>query len=366
MANVTTDIKAITKELVQLSKVKGTLTDKDIYDFLGESQIEPEKLEKIYEALKKACVDVIEEVVEDFEIDNIETTDSLASDYFSATEKDRAKTEVVLYEDSVKAYLEEIGNIPLLTAQDEAEIAQRISQGDEAAVKTLTESNLRLVVSIAKRYTNRGLSFQDLIQEGNLGLIKAVEKFDHTKGFKFSTYATWWIRQAITRAIADKARAIRVPVHMSERINKYSKIHAMLLSELDREPTLEEIAERMGITVDKVNEIIRYSQDTVSLETPVGEEDDSHLGDFIPDEDALSPIDAVSQVMLREDIEKILDSLSPREREVIKLRFGFKDGKVYTLEEVGKIFNVTRERIRQVEAKALRIMRHPKKINSIM
>ena len=262
-------------------------------------------------------------------------------------------------DDPVRMYFKEIGKVPLLTAEEERELAIRIEQGDEEAKKKLCESNLRLVVSIARRYLNRGLSFLDLIQEGNLGLIKAVEKFDYTKGYKFSTYATWWIRQAITRSIADQARTIRIPVHMVETINKLIRISRQLLQEYGREPTSEEIAKEMGIPVEKVREIKKISQDPVSLETPIGEEEDSHLGDFIPDEDIPSPVDAAAYSMLQKQLREVLDTLSEREKKVLILRFGLDDGRPRTLEEVGKEFNVTRERIRQIEAKALRKLRHP-------
>ena len=260
---------------------------------------------------------------------------------------------------AVRMYLKEIGKVPLLTGAEERELAIRMEQGDEEAKKKLCESNLRLVVSIAKRYLNRGLSFLDLIQEGNLGLIKAVDKFDYTKGYKFSTYATWWIRQAITRSIADQARTIRIPVHMVETINKLIRISRQLLQELGREPTSEEIAKEMGITVEKVREIKKISQDPVSLETPIGEEEDSHLGDFIPDDDVPAPVEAAAYSMLKEQLMEVLDTLSDREKKVLMLRFGLEDGRPRTLEEVGKEFNVTRERIRQIEAKALRKLRHP-------
>ena len=265
----------------------------------------------------------------------------------------------VAIDDPVKVYLKEIGRVPLLTPDEEVDLAVRISNGDEAAKKRLSEANLRLVVSIAKRYLGRGMQFLDLIQEGNLGLIKAVEKFDYTKGFKFSTYATWWIRQAITRAIADQARTIRIPVHMVETINKVKKVSSQLLHANGREPSAEEIAEELEMPVEKVREIMRVAQEPVSLETPIGEEEDSHLGDFIPDDDAPAPADAASHTLLKETLGSVLDSLTPREEKVLRLRFGLEDGRSRTLEEVGKEFNVTRERIRQIEAKALRKLRHP-------
>ena len=268
-------------------------------------------------------------------------------------------TDGISIDDPVKVYLKEIGRVPLLSAEEEVELAIKMSQGDVAAKKRLSEANLRLVVSIAKRYVGRGMQFLDLIQEGNLGLIKAVEKFDHTKGFKFSTYATWWIRQAITRAIADQARTIRIPVHMVETINKVKKVNSQLLHENGHEPTNEQIAEKLEMPVEKVREIMRVAQEPVSLETPIGEEEDSHLGDFIPDEDAPAPSDVASHTMLKEQLAEVLSTLTPREEKVLRLRFGLEDGRSRTLEEVGKEFNVTRERIRQIEAKALRKLRHP-------
>ncbi len=268
-------------------------------------------------------------------------------------------TEGISIDDPVKVYLKEIGRVPLLTPEEEIDLAIRISNGDEAAKKRLSEANLRLVVSIAKRYLGRGMQFLDLIQEGNLGLIKAVEKFDYTKGFKFSTYATWWIRQAITRAIADQARTIRIPVHMVETINKVKKVSSQLLHSSGHEPTADEISEELDMPVEKVREIMRVAQEPVSLETPIGEEEDSHLGDFIPDDDAPAPADAASHTLLKEQLSDVLDTLTPREEKVLCLRFGLNDGRSRTLEEVGKEFNVTRERIRQIEAKALRKLRHP-------
>ncbi len=274
-------------------------------------------------------------------------------------------TEGIAIDDPVKIYLKEIGRVPLLTPEEEHELAERMAKGDPAAKKRLSEANLRLVVSIAKRYGGRGMQFLDLIQEGNLGLIKAVEKFDHTKGFKFSTYATWWIRQAITRAIADQARTIRIPVHMVETITKVKKTSSQLLHENGHDPTAEEIAERLNIQVDKVREIMRIAQDPVSLETPIGEEEDSHLGDFIPDDDAPAPAEAASLILLKEQLNKILGTLTEREAKVLKLRFGLEDGRSRTLEEVGKEFDVTRERIRQIEAKALRKLRHPSRSKQV-
>ena len=275
------------------------------------------------------------------------------------TEVDLSVPEGVAIDDPVRMYLKEIGRIPLLTAEEEVELARRIEQGDEEAKRRLAEANLRLVVSIAKRYVGRGMLFLDLIQEGNLGLIKAVEKFDYRKGFKFSTYATWWIRQAITRAIADQARTIRIPVHMVETINKLVRVNRQLMQDLGRDPTPEEIAQEMDIPEERVREIMKIAQEPVSLETPIGEEEDSHLGDFIEDEDALAPAEAASFILLKEQLEEVLETLTPRERDVLRLRFGLEDGKARTLEEVGQKFKVTRERIRQIEAKALRKLRHP-------
>ena len=277
----------------------------------------------------------------------------------ASEEEEAPPAEGVNIDDPVKVYLKEIGRVPLLSSEEEVELAQRMAQGDDYAKKRLSEANLRLVVSIAKRYVGRGMQFLDLIQEGNLGLIKAVEKFDHTKGFKFSTYATWWIRQAITRAIADQARTIRIPVHMVETINKVKKVSNQLLHKNGHEPTADEIAKELDMPVDKVREIMRVAQEPVSLETPIGEEEDSHLGDFIPDDDAPAPAEAASHTLLKEQLSDVLQTLTPREEKVLRLRFGLEDGRSRTLEEVGKEFNVTRERIRQIEAKALRKLRHP-------
>ena len=335
--------RSIVKELVELGKQKGQLTNQDILDAIGELDIDPEKLE-IVEDLEDIKID-------DIELGIVENKDEDGS--APAAEQSMA------IDDPVKVYLKEIGRVPLLTSEEEVELAIRISDGDVTAKQRLSEANLRLVVSIAKRYLGRGMQFLDLIQEGNLGLIKAVEKFDYTKGFKFSTYATWWIRQAITRAIADQARTIRIPVHMVETINKVKKVQSQLLHQNGHEPSPDEIAEEIDMPVDKVREIMRVAQEPVSLETPIGEEEDSHLGDFIPDNDAPAPADAASHTMLREQLSDVLSTLTPREAKVLKLRFGLEDGRSRTLEEVGKEFNVTRERIRQIEAKALRKLRHP-------
>ncbi len=343
------DKKTVIRELIEMGKAKGKLTTKEINDALEELDFDVEQVDKLYDT---------------FENNNIEIVEDFAAEVAAATEKD-SDLESVLYaegisiDDPVKVYLKEIGRVPLLSADEEIELAVRMSQGDEIARKRLSEANLRLVVSIAKRYVGRGMQFLDLIQEGNLGLIKAVEKFDHTKGFKFSTYATWWIRQAITRAIADQARTIRIPVHMVETINKVKKVNSQLLHQNGHEPSCEQIAAELEMPVEKVREIMRVAQEPVSLETPIGEEEDSHLGDFIPDEGASEPSEAASFTLLKEQLVDVLSTLTPREAKVLKLRFGLEDGRSRTLEEVGKEFNVTRERIRQIEAKALRKLRHP-------
>jgi RNA polymerase primary sigma factor len=348
------DKKTVIRELIEQGKSKGQLTTKEILDALGELDFEPEQIEKFYDNLEAQGV----EIVEDFGDDSIGDLDLKGHD--DAEDLDTAlSTEGIAIDDPVKVYLKEIGRVPLLTPEEEIDLAVRIKNGDESAKKRLSEANLRLVVSIAKRYLGRGMQFLDLIQEGNLGLIKAVEKFDYTKGFKFSTYATWWIRQAITRAIADQARTIRIPVHMVETINKVKKVSSQLLHTNGHEPTAEEIAAELDMPVDKVREIMRVAQEPVSLETPIGEEEDSHLGDFIPDDDAPAPQDAASHTLLKEQLADVLDTLTPREEKVLRLRFGLEDGRSRTLEEVGKEFNVTRERIRQIEAKALRKLRHP-------
>lgn len=333
------------KELIEKGKAKGALTYKEIMDMLEEIELDSDQIEKVYESLEALGIDVIDEEEEEEESQDEELSISVP--------------EGVNIDDPVRMYLKEIGKVALLTAEEEVELAKRMEAGDEAAKRKLVEANLRLVVSIAKRYVGRGMLFLDLIQEGNLGLIKAVEKFDYEKGFKFSTYATWWIRQAITRAIADQARTIRIPVHMVETINKLIRVSRQLLQELGREPTPEEIAKEMNIPEDKVREIMKIAQEPVSLETPIGEEEDSHLGDFIPDEEALAPSDAAAFTLLKEQLMDVLDTLTDREEKVLRLRFGLDDGRARTLEEVGKVFDVTRERIRQIEAKALRKLRHP-------
>ncbi len=338
---------AIVKKLVEKGKKKGNLTYKEIMEEVEGVELTPEQIEKIYEVLESMGIDVIglEPEVEDEEEVEIEV--------------DITIPEGIAIDDPVRMYLKEIGKVPLLSGEEEMRLAKLIENGDEYAKKKLAEANLRLVVSIAKRYVGRGMLFLDLIQEGKLGLIKAVEKFDYSKGFKFSTYATWWIRQAITRAIADQARTIRIPVHMVETINKLIRVSRQLLQELGREPLPEEIAKHMDMSVDKVREIMKIAQEPVSLETPIGEEEDSHLGDFIPDDDALAPAEAAAFTMLKEQLISQLRTLTPREEKVLRLRFGLDDGRARTLEEVGKEFNVTRERIRQIEAKALRKLRHP-------
>lgn len=337
------------KDLVEKGKKNGSLTYKEIMDTLEEIDLNPEQIEKIYEVLEEQGIDVIGG--HNKEIDNDINAEQ--------EDLDISVPEGISIDDPVRMYLKEIGKVPLLTAEEEIKLAKRMEQGDEEASRKLAEANLRLVVSIARRYVGRGMLFLDLIQEGNLGLIKAVEKFDYRKGYKFSTYATWWIRQAITRAIADQARTIRIPVHMVETINKLIRVSRQLLQELGREPTPEEIAKEMGISEEKVREIQKIAQEPVSLETPIGEEENSHLGDFIPDDEVPAPAEAAAFTLLKEQLLGVLDTLTPREEKVLRLRFGLDDGKARTLEEVGKEFNVTRERIRQIEAKALRKLRHP-------
>ncbi len=360
------DKKTVIRELIEQGKAKGQLSTNEILDAIGELDFEPEQLEKFYDTLEAQGVEIVENSLEDTPLDDI---GFLTQDEDGEDLENALNTDGIAIDDPVKVYLKEIGRVPLLTPEEEIDLAIRISSGDEAAKKRLSEANLRLVVSIAKRYLGRGMQFLDLIQEGNLGLIKAVEKFDYTKGFKFSTYATWWIRQAITRAIADQARTIRIPVHMVETINKVKKVSSQLLHTNGHEPTADEISEELDMPVDKVREIMRVAQEPVSLETPIGEEEDSHLGDFIPDDDAPAPQDAASHTLLKEQLSDVLDTLTPREERVLRLRYGLTDGRSRTLEEVGKEFNVTRERIRQIEAKALRKLRHPsrsKKLKDFM
>ena len=350
------DKKTVMKDLLEMGKAKGQLTTKEILDALGELDFEPEQIEKFYDTLESQGVEIVEDFG-DIALDDIEFTQEENGE--DEDLESSLSTEGIAIDDPVKVYLKEIGRVPLLSPEEEIELAIRIIDGDEVAKKRLSEANLRLVVSIAKRYLGRGMQFLDLIQEGNLGLIKAVEKFDYTKGFKFSTYATWWIRQAITRAIADQARTIRIPVHMVETINKVKKVSSQLLHTNGHEPTADEISDELDMPVDKVREIMRVAQEPVSLETPIGEEEDSHLGDFIPDDDAPAPADAASHTLLKEQLAEVLDTLTPREEKVLRLRFGLEDGRSRTLEEVGQHFGVTRERIRQIEAKALRKLRHP-------
>ncbi len=342
-------------DLIEMGRAKGKLTTQEIMDAMEDFDFDPSQVDKLYESLEAANI----EIVEDFDLEPLENLDVGLDTVKDPEVEDAGLADGVVIDDPVKVYLKEIGRVPLLTTDEEKELAIRIMDGDAKAKKRLSEANLRLVVSIAKRYVGRGMQFLDLIQEGNLGLIKAVEKFDYTKGFKFSTYATWWIRQAITRAIADQARTIRIPVHMVETINKVKKVSSQLLHKNGHEPTAEEVAGELDMPVDKVREIMRVAQEPVSLETPIGEEEDSHLGDFIPDDEAPAPADAASHTLLKEQLAEVLGSLTPREEKVLRLRFGLEDGRPRTLEEVGKEFDVTRERIRQIEAKALRKLRHP-------
>ena len=347
-------MQARINDLIETGKAKGVLTYNEIIDTLGETELVSEHFDKILDTLAGIGI----EIVKDEPMEEPEPEPDVLNNT-PEEEIDISVPEGISIDDPVRMYLKEIGKVPLLSAEEEIELAKRMEQGDIAAKKRLSEANLRLVVSIAKRYVGRGMLFLDLIQEGNMGLIKAVEKFDYRKGYKFSTYATWWIRQAITRAIADQARTIRIPVHMVETINKLTRVSRMLLQENGREPTPEEIAEAMGVDVAKVREIQKIAQDPVSLETPIGEEEDSHLGDFIEDDKTQTPGDSVAFIMLKEQLLGVLDTLTPREEKVLRLRYGIDDGKPRTLEEVGREFNVTRERIRQIEAKALRKLRHP-------
>lgn len=347
----------VKEQLVELGKKRSSLTYKDIMERLSPFDQDPEQMDEFFEQLADLGIEVVNE--NEAELSGDDEPESVQDPDDYNYDDDLSLPPGVKINDPVRMYLKEIGRVPLLTAEEEIELAKRIEQGDEDAKRRLAEANLRLVVSIAKRYVGRGMLFLDLIQEGNMGLIKAVEKFDYDKGFKFSTYATWWIRQAITRAIADQARTIRIPVHMVETINKLIRVSRQLLQELGREPTPEEIAKEMDLSVEKVREIMKIAQEPVSLETPIGEEDDSHLGDFIEDQDALAPADAAAYELLKEQLEDVLDTLTEREENVLRLRFGLDDGRTRTLEEVGKVFGVTRERIRQIEAKALRKLRHP-------
>ena len=335
-------IENVIKGLAQHGKSSGQVSTGDILEAMGEIDFDPDEIEKLYDSMESMGVEIIDG------LDDPEMAGDTSHDEGA-----------ILTDDPVKVYLKEIGTVPLLSSEEELELAKRVVEGDEKAKKRLSEATLRLVVSIANRYLGRGMHFLDLIQEGNLGLMKAVEKFDYTKGFKFSTYATWWIRQAITRAIADQARTIRIPVHMVETMNKVRRVSGQLLHNNGREPTPEEVAEELNMPVEKIREIMRASQDPLSLETPIGEEDDTHLGDMVPDGDALAPVEEASHVLLREQLMDVLGTLTPRERKVLQMRFGISGGRPHTLEEVGKEFDVTRERIRQIEAKALRKLRHP-------
>jgi len=347
--------------LTTKGRTNGILSYKEIMDSLSEFEMETEQVERVYEVLEREGIEVVSDLDKEMEkieeeFDEIKPPEDMD---IHAEVMEISTVEGVSIDDHVKMYLKEIGKVPLLDADEEMDLAKRMSEGDVEARKRLAEANLRLVVSIAKRYVGRGMLFLDLIQEGNLGLIKAVEKFDYEKGYKFSTYATWWIRQSITRAIADQARTIRIPVHMVETINKLIRVSRQLVQELGRDPHPNEIAKELNMSIDKVREIMKIAQEPVSLETPIGEEEDSHLGDFIPDDDAPAPSEAASFMLLKEQLGSVLDTLSPRESMVLKLRFGLEDGRARTLEEVGKEFDVTRERIRQIEAKALRKLRHP-------
>lgn len=344
----TAEGKAALRKLIDQGKIKGSLTNQEILDALAEVNFSPEQIEKLYDKLEVNGIEIVEENVDEMKLDDMSSDDQQDLSYDSG-----------ITDDPVKMYLREIGNIPMLSPEEEKDIAKRISEGDETAKKRLSEANLRLVVSIAKRYLGRGMPLLDLIQEGNLGLIKAVDKFDPSKGFKFSTYATWWIRQAVSRSIADQARTIRIPVHMVENINRVKKAQSHLLNENGKDPTTSEVADFANMPEEKVVEVMRVAQDLVSLEAPVGEEEDSHLGDFIKDETQEAPEDVASHSMLKEQLESALYTLTPREMDVLKLRYGLVDGRNHTLEEVGQQFNVTRERIRQIEAKALRKLRHP-------
>jgi len=353
-------------EIIEKGKKTGTVSVKEVLDALEELHMEPEQIDKFYETLESMGIETVDEefrviMTDDLlpdvaELEEVEEIEEISEEEIANTD---ALAETFSIDDPVRMYLKEIGKVNLLTPEEEISLAQRMAEGDEEAGRLMAEANLRLVVSIAKRYVGRGMLFLDLIQEGNLGLIKAVEKFDHTKGYKFSTYATWWIRQAITRSIADQARTIRIPVHMVETINKVIRVSRQLLQELGHDPSPEEVAEEMNMPVEKIRDILKIAQEPVSLETPIGEEEDSHLGDFIEDEGASEPSEAASFTFLREQLMTVLQTLTPREEKVLRLRFGIEDGRTRTLEEVGKEFNVTRERIRQIEAKALRKLRHP-------
>ncbi len=348
------------QDIIDKAKAKGSISNSEIMVSLGDTDYDLDQIDKLYETLEAMGIDVTEDFDDEEPIDLDEDIEADLENFESSESMEKALSqEGLMIDDPVKMYLKEIGRVPLLDAEREAELSKRMSEGDEKAKQELVEANLRLVVSIAKKYVGKGLFFLDLIQEGNLGLMKAVSKFDYTKGYKFSTYATWWIRQAITRAIADQARTIRIPVHMVETIHKVTKVSRQMLQEQGREVTPEEIAKEMNMSPEKIREIIKVAQDPISLETPVGEEEDSHIGDFIEDQDSPAPADAASYALLREQLCEVLHTLTPREEHVLKLRFGLEDGRTRTLEEVGQQFNITRERIRQIEAKALRKLRHP-------
>lgn len=356
--------KMAVKSLIDKGKKDGSLTYEQIGEALSEMELDKEQIENIYDTFAQMGIDILDENIKDDTVIFNKEFDKDPDVEAEDEEEDVSKLDLsipkgISIDDPVRMYLKEIGKIPLLSAEEEIDLAEKMGYGDEIAKKKLVEANLRLVVSIAKRYVGRGMLFLDLIQEGNLGLIKAVEKFDYKKGFKFSTYATWWIRQAITRAIADQARTIRIPVHMVETINKLIRVHRQLLQEYGRDPKPEELAKEMDMPEEKIREIMKIAQEPVSLETPIGEEEDSHLGDFIPDDDAPAPAEAAAYSLLKEQLEDVLCTLNEREQKVLKLRFGLEDGRARTLEEVGKEFDVTRERIRQIEAKALRKLRHP-------
>lgn len=357
--------KQIMDNLMEQGRINGKLTAKEITDALEKLDFDVEQIDTFYDNCSALNIEIIDDIVPDDSLVLVNPEDEMSPDDVDIG----LSTDGIAIDDPVKIYLKEIGRVPLLTSEEEIQLAEKMSGNNEKeasnARKRLAEANLRLVVSIAKRYVGRGMSFLDLIQEGNMGLIKAVEKFDYTKGFKFSTYATWWIRQAITRAIADQARTIRIPVHMVETITKVKKVSSQLLHENGHDPSPDEIAERLEMPPEKVREILRIAQDPVSLETPIGEEEDSHLGDFIPDEEAPAPAEAASQVLLKEQLDQVLSTLTDREEKVLRLRFGLEDGRARTLEEVGQQFNVTRERIRQIEAKALRKLRHPNRSNKV-
>ncbi len=345
--------------LVEQGKHNGRITTSEIADALDDLDFDPDKISSIVDNFEELHVEIVDSRILADELTS--DTDELMTDDLDLS----LSTDGLSMDDPVKIYLKEIGRVPLLTSEEEMELAERMAEGDPAAKKRLSEANLRLVVSIAKKYVGRGMPFLDLIQEGNLGLLKAVEKFDYTKGFKFSTYATWWIRQSITRAIADQSRTIRLPVHMVEMISKVKKTSNQILHETGHEPTPEEIAERLNMAPERIREVIRIAQDPISLETPIGEEDDSHLGDFVPDEDATAPMDAATAMLLKEQLDTVLATLTDREAEILRLRYGLKDGRLHTLEEIGKEFDVTRERIRQIQTKALRKLRHPSRIKKV-